>query len=133
MTSKVPEEDSKETEHIVRINASDDDPGVESIDEVMKRSQNSTTSLTSESTGVTPNKKPSYTTKTVKELEADIAANNKIYDDDLARKSAAPVTEKKVRPKVVVQSNIQPSSIMRLIRLILIVAVGVVLGSTCCI
>jgi hypothetical protein len=123
-----PEEDAKETEPTVSVKSTDDDPCVESIDEVLKRSQNSTASLTSESTKVTPNKKPNYTTKTVKELEAEIAANNKIYDDELAKKSAAPVTEKKLRPKVEVKSNIQPSSVMRLIRLLLIVAVGVVLG-----
>eukprot|EP01034_Spumella_vulgaris_P021700 gene21700-27751_t len=51
--------------------------------------------------------------------------NTKKYDESVMKKEVNPNAEKKLRPKVAVKSNLDPSSIMRLIRLLLIVALGV--------
>lgn len=109
------------------------DPDVETIDEMAKIvKSNSTNSI--ESSTPTPKKEIVYVKKTMKEIEEEVAINTKKFDENALKKdekkegtsSSKPIAA--VKPKVKLQSNVQPSSIMRLIRLLLIVLLGTSIG-----
>ncbi len=77
----------------------------------------------------TPKKEIVYSKKTVKEIEEEVARNTAKHDESALKKEVAKKEEKpKIKPKVEPKSNVQPASVMRLIRLLLIVALGIVLG-----
>lgn len=134
--TKVETEDVIQTDAVVEkvetpIQPNTDDPEIESLDEALIRSQKSRDTSATDSTKsvTTPKKEIVYSKKTMKEIEAEVAQNTAEFDKTALKSTTAKKDDKVVpKRKVEVPSNVQPSSIMRLIRLLIIVAIGVFLG-----
>lgn len=105
-----------------------DDPETESLDDALVRSRELKKSTSASTTGeTTPKKEVVYTRKSLKEIEAEIAKNTAKFDENTLKREdpKKTVMKRKVEPS----SNIQPASIMRLIRLLLIAALSMFIGA----